>query len=478
MAEAQRRPADAVARLRYAGTPVSTFCRRRGFLARPGQVVAEPDQDGRAVVLNVGLGPSGSATAATFRRAAAAAVRAAGPARTLRLDLAPLDGDDLSEADQACALAEGAALAGYRYGGHRSDGRTGTLREVVVVTGAHEAVAAALAACAGTCLARDLVNCPGGELTPPEFARRIQRIAEREGLTCAVHEDPGELGLAGLVAVGRGSRQPPRFVRLSHGPADADDDQPSIGLVGKGITFDSGGLSLKPTERMRSMKSDMGGAAAVVGALAALPRLGLPVRVDAFLPLAENMPDGAALRVGDVVRHVDGSSTEIVDTDNEGRVVLADVLVHAAERCEAVLDVATLTSAVAQALGTRAGAVFANDEQLAGTVLAGAARAGEPLWRLPLLTAERRHLRSAVADRVNASHREGDAVQAALFLQEFVPATTPWAHLDIAAAAFNAEGPYDEIPHGGTGFGVRTLVEALKLLSADAAAPTCGPSAP
>ncbi|MFJ1749306.1 leucyl aminopeptidase family protein [Streptomyces sp. NPDC088116] len=455
--------------------PTSAFSRRRGFVARPGQVVAEPSPDGHAVLLNVGLGQARSATTATFRRAAAAAVRAAGPARTLRLDLALLDDSAVPAADRARAVAEGAALASYRYDAYRSSRPAGTPTEIIVVTAEHEAVAEALAACEGTCLARDLVNCPGGELTPPEFADRVRRLAEQHGLDCVVHEGSrlDRLGLAGLAAVSRGSRQPARFVEVEYVPPAAPSAASpalTVALVGKGITFDSGGLSLKPSVEMRSMKSDMGGAAAVVGALVALPRLGLPVRVRAFLPLAENMPDGDALRIGDVVRHVDGTTTEIVNTDNEGRVVLADVLAHASRPgprgADIVVDVATLTSAAAHALGTRTGALFSTDDRLADAVLEGAALAGESLCRLPLLNEERRHLRSAVADRVNCSNRYGDTVQAALFLRDFVAAGTPWAHLDIAAAAFNDDGPYDEVPHGGTGFGVRTLIGALRILSA------------
>jgi leucyl aminopeptidase len=470
-AEADRRPADVIARPWHSATHASAYCRRRGFVGRLGQVVAEPSPDGRSVLLNVGLGPCRSATAATFRRAAAAAVRAAGPARTLRLDLALLDDSKVPAPERARAVAEGAALAAYRYDEYKSSPPPGTLTEVVVVTAERDAVSEALAGCAGTCLARDLVNCPGGDLTPAEFAHRVHRLAERDGLECTVYAGArlDELGLAGLAAVCRGSRQPPRFVEVEYTPPAAAP-APTVGLIGKGITFDSGGLSLKSVDGMRSMKADMGGAAAVVGALAALPRLGLPLRVRAYLPLAENMPDGDALRIGDVVRHVDGTTTEIVNTDNEGRVVLADVLVYASRpgphQAQVVVDVATLTSAVAHALGTRTGALFSNDDKLAEAVLAGAARAGESLCRLPLLHDERRHLHSDVADRANCSHRSGDSVQAALFLQDFIPAGTPWAHLDIAAAAFNEDGPYDEVPHGGTGFGVRTLLETLRLVSA------------
>ncbi|MGW0792971.1 leucyl aminopeptidase [Streptomyces sp. NPDC002911] len=468
-----RTPADVTARAWHTGTPASAFCRRRGFVARPGQVVAEPSPDGRSVILNVGLGPAPSATVAVFRRAAAAAVRAAGPARSLRLDLALADDGDVPAADRARAVTEGAALTLYRYDEYRSGKSVSPLAEVTVATASaaeHKAVAEALAVADGTCLARDLVNCPAGFLTPREFAHRIEQLAEATGLTCTVYEDHAltELGLAGLAAVARGSREPARYVEVGYTPP-AGSSAPTFGLVGKGITFDSGGLSLKPPDQMQAMKADMGGAAAVVGALAALPRLSLPVPVRAYLPLAENMPGGGALRVGDVVRHLGGTTTEITHTDNEGRVVLADVLVRATRpgphRADLVIDVATLTSAVMHALGTRTGALFSPDNRLADTILAAAGRAGESLCRLPLLAHERRHLHSAVADRVNCSHRHGDTIQAALFLQDFIAPETPWAHLDIAAPAYNNEAPYDETPHGGTGFAVRTLIETLRLFS-------------
>ncbi|GGT61694.1 leucyl aminopeptidase family protein [Streptomyces purpureus] len=464
-----RTPADVTARPWYAGTPASVFCRRRGFVARPGQVVAEPSSDGRSVVLNVGLGPAGSATAATFRRAAAAAVRAVGPARTLRLDLALAQGGSMPTADRVRAVTEGAALASYRFDAYRSKRPGPPPPEVIVATSGSPAeplaLAEALAVADGTCLARDFVNCPPGVLTPTRFAQRIEHLARSAGLSCTVHEGRGlaRLGLAGLAAVARGSHEPARYVELAYTPPGGSS-APPLTLVGKGVTFDSGGLSLKPPGQMHAMKSDMGGAAAVVGALAALPRLALPVPVRACLPLVENMPGGGALRVGDVVRHLDGTTTEITHTDNEGRLVLADVLVRAARegRGGPVIDVATLTSAAVHTLGTRTGVLFASDTALAERLLSAAERAGESLCRLPLLAHERRHLHSPVADRVNCSHRHGDTVQAALFLQDFVPAGTAWAHLDIGGPAYNDEGPYDEVPHGGTGFGVRTLLETLR----------------
>ncbi|MFE1958789.1 leucyl aminopeptidase family protein [Streptomyces sp. NPDC059479] len=467
-------PADVVARPCQSAADASPFARRRGFLARAGQVVAEPAADGRSVVLNVGLGPAGSATAAVFRQAAAAAVRAAGPARTVRLDLALTEGTGVPAADRVRAVTEGARLALYRYDAFRSTRGLPPSAEVRVTGEAPEALAEALAMAEGICLARDLVNSPPGVLTPAAFARRIEAAAAEAGLSCAVYGGPAlaRLRLAGLEAVSRGSAEPARYVELTHEPAEPPEL--TVALVGKGVTFDSGGLSLKPSGELHTMKADMGGAAAVLGALVALPRLGLPVRVRAHLPLAENMPDGGALRVGDVVRHLDGTTTEITHTDNEGRVILSDVLLRASRprQTDLVLDVATLTSAAVHALGTRTGALFSPDDALADLVERAAERAGESLWRLPLLAHERRHLRSAVADRVNCSHRHGDTVQAALYLSEFLSPGTRWAHLDIAAPAWNDEPPYGEVPHGATGFGVRTLLETLRALAAPASTPT------
>lgn len=459
-------PADVVARPWHSAAEASPFARRRGFLAREGQVVAEPAEDGRGVVLNVGLGPAGSATAAVFRQAAAAAIRAVGPARTVRLDLALTEGTGVSVADRVRAVTEGARLALYRYDTFRSARALPPPVEVRVTGGVPDALAEALAVAEGTCLARDLVNAPPGVLTPASFARRIEAAAVEAGLSCEVYGGRAlaRLRLAGLAAVSRGSAEPARYVELVHEPAEPP--ALTVALVGKGVTFDSGGLSLKPSGELHTMKADMGGAAAVLGALVALPRLGLPVRVRAHLPLAENMPDGGALRVGDVVRHLDGTTTEITHTDNEGRVLLADVLVRASMpgQADLVLDVATLTSAAVHAIGTRTGALFSPDDAIADLVNRAAERAGESLWRLPLLDHERRHLRSAVTDRVNCSHRHGDTVQAALYLSEFLPPGTRWAHLDIAGPAWNDEPPYGEVPNGATGFGVRTILETLRAL--------------
>ncbi|MEU1755742.1 leucyl aminopeptidase family protein [Micromonospora matsumotoense] len=458
---ADARPADVVALPWHHGTRPGTFALRRGFTGRAGQVVAEPGPDGRMVLLNVGLGPAGTATPATFRRAAAAAVRAAGPARTLRLDLAETTEGPVSAGARARAVAEGAVLAAYRYDRHRYGAAPPPLGEITIRTAHPGAVAEGVAVADAVCLARDLVNSPGGELGPTEFGRRVTGIAGG-ALSCVVHHGEAlhTLGMAGLLAVARGSAEPPCLVELRYDPATPGR---RVTLVGKGITFDSGGLCLKSPPEMRAMKADMGGAAAVVGAVSAVAALRLPVGLRALIPLAENMPGPAALRPGDVVRHADGTTTEVLNTDNEGRVVLADALLLARDPAPDVLiDVATLTAAVPHALGARAAAYFARDDSLAAEVSAAAARSDESFWRLPLWESERRHLRSSVADRVNAAFRPGDAIQAALFLREFVGPRLPWVHVDLGAAAFNDEAAFDETPHGGTGFGVRTLVEFLR----------------
>lgn len=465
------RPADAAVAVGVpAGAAGDPFLAARRFAGDPGEVVAAPG-GGRRVTLHVGLGPADEVTPAVLRRAAAVAVRAAGSARVLVLDLlSRLDGKaDLDPAAAARAMAEGAVLGGYRFDAWRSKPKERPLREVVVVTGERAAVAAGARAAEATCLARDLVNEPGGTLTAPAFADRVRRLAVDAGLTCRVHDERSlrRIGFGGLLAVNQGSTQPPRFVELGYRPARGAASAPTVALVGKGITFDSGGLSIKPSESMTTMKSDMAGAAAIVAALSAAADLRVPVNVRAYLPLTDNMVGGDAVRVGDVIRHYGGSTTEVLNTDAEGRLVLADALAYATEtrrghpKPDAVVDLATLTGAAMVALGTRTAALMANDDDLAGKVLAAAERAGEPVWRMPLLEVEKRRLESKVADRKNVGHRYGGAIHAALFLRDFVAGGVPWAHLDIAGPAFNEEGDDGELVAGATGFGVRTLLELL-----------------
>jgi leucyl aminopeptidase len=305
--------------------------------------------------------------------------------------------------------------------------------------------------------ARDLVNTPSGDLTPAELAATAERVAADAGLGVEIIDEAkaAELALGGLLDVGKGSDNPPRMVVLRYEPANA---RGHLAWVGKGITFDSGGLSLKSGEGMMTMKCDMAGAAAVLAAMSVLPVVAPKVRVTAYLCAAENMPSGHAIRPGDVLRVRNGTTVEVLNTDAEGRLVLADGLTLAAEQePDAIVDLATLTGAAKAALGSRIAALMGNDDGFVDQVRSAADQAGEPVWHLPLPKEYRKSLDSQVADikNISGSGTPG-ALTAGLFLQEFV-AGRPWAHLDIAGPAWVDEE--DALgPRGGTGFGVRTLV--------------------
>lgn len=449
------------------------FLAAQGFTGDVGQCVAAPGPDG-GTVLHVGLGAADAVDERVLRSAAAVAARASGRHTSLALDLAAGTGVDGAAALRA--QAEGAAMGAYRWAGYRSKPAPKGLTDVQVVdaTGtpakaAKAAVAAGARVAAAVNFARDLVNEPGGMLTAPEFAAQAAIAASAGGITCTVHDEDAirELGFGGLLAVNQGSVQPARFVALAHDPDDADERTPTVALVGKGVTFDSGGYSIKTADGMTTMKSDMGGGAAVVAAVCACRDLGVPIRVRGYVPLTDNMIGGDAQRVGDVITHYGGSTTEVLNTDAEGRLILADVLAWASETRDdqvtpaAVVDLATLTGACMVALGTRTAGLWANDDDLADRLLASGDAAGERLWRMPLIDAQRKDLDSKVADRKNVAGRYGGAITASLFLRDFVAAGVPWAHLDIAGPAYNEGADELEVPAGGTGFAVRTLLELL-----------------
>jgi leucyl aminopeptidase len=456
--------------------PLLGYFATQGFGGELGQCVAVPDDAG-GTVLHVGLGPAAGVDDRTLRSAAAVAARAASRVKALTLDLT--GGLPAGAVDGAAALraqAEGAALGAYRWGGYRSTAPVKGLADVQLVDpdgkaakAAKEAVAAGARVAAAVNFARDLVNEPGGMLTATEFGAQVAIAASAGGVGCTVHDEDAirALGFGGLLAVNQGSTQPPRFVELSHDPDDADDDTPTVALVGKGVTFDSGGYSIKTADGMTTMKCDMGGGAAVAAVLCACRDLGVPLRVRGYVPLTDNMIGGDAQRVGDVITHYGGSTTEVLNTDAEGRLILADVLAWASERRDdhpqpaAVIDLATLTGACMVALGTRTAGLWANDDELADLVLAAGAEAGERLWRMPLVEAQRKDLDSKVADRKNVAGRYGGAITASLYLRDFVAAGVPWAHLDIAGPAFNEGADELEVPSGGTGYGVRTLLDLL-----------------
>jgi leucyl aminopeptidase len=313
--------------------------------------------------------------------------------------------------------------------------------------------------------ARDLVNEPASVKTPRFLAQQVERLAaDVPGLEAEVW-DPKRIereGLAGLLAVARGSCEEARFIKLRHAPEGA---RRRIALIGKAITFDSGGLSLKPAKSMETMKYDMAGGAAVLGAVAVAGRLGLPVDVTAYVPATENLPGERAQKPGDVIRYLNGKTVEVLNTDAEGRLVLADALAVASRaKPDAIVDLATLTGACRVALGNLYAAVMGNDQALVDALIAAGGAAGEPLWQLPLVREYRDELKSGVADLKNvAGSGEAGSIIAGLFLQEFVDGV-PWAHLDIAGPAFT-EKDLPHAPRGGTGYGVRLLVRYLASLT-------------
>ncbi|MEE9219729.1 MAG: leucyl aminopeptidase [Acidobacteriota bacterium] len=317
-------------------------------------------------------------------------------------------------------------------------------------------------------LARDLVNEPGGALPPAELAARARKIAGGSGLQCRIIDERGlrRRGMGAILGVGGGSNQPPCLIHLTHRPRGRVRRR--VALVGKGITFDSGGLSLKPASSMEDMKSDKAGAAAVLGVMSVLPELDVPLEVHGVVAAAENMPSGTALRPGDVVRTCSGQTVEVLNTDAEGRLVLADALIYAARLgVEQMVDVATLTGAVMIALGTLVFGVMGNCPELVERLKRAAASTGEKAWELPLIAEYREQLKSNVADVRNTGDRFGGAITAALFLEHFVDRKIAWAHLDVAGPAFMGKGRTD-MPKGASGTPVPTLLRYLELTAEDA----------
>jgi leucyl aminopeptidase len=390
-----------------------------------------------------------------LRRAGAALGRASTRVRSVATNLhAAGNGTPAS----VQAVVEGLVLASYRY--RPSAATPEQLLEEVTLVGPPQAASGARAGkimAEASLRARRWADEPARELSPLLFAEAAAEAGAAVGLEVEIWDEERITaeGLGCLASVASGSAQPPRLVRLSYTPATA---RAHLAFVGKGITFDSGGLSLKSPDAMETMKGDMGGAAAVVAALVALPELALPVRVDGWAAIAENMPGGHATRPGDVVTARDGTAVEIVNTDAEGRLVLADALLVAGERHpDAIIDIATLTGGQAVALGPGLAAVLGTDE-VVDRVSAAAAAAGEPAWRLPLWAPYKDRLDSEVADMRNvARDRAASTIMAALFLQHFVK-DVPWAHLDIAAPS-HSERDEGWFSRGNTGWGARTLLQ-------------------
>ncbi|MFE3602725.1 leucyl aminopeptidase [Streptomyces sp. NPDC059142] len=436
------------------------------------EVTKLPSQGGlkAPVVLAVGLGtvPEKDETygTETLRRAAGTAARALSGVKKAAFALPVEAVLDIE------AIAEGALLGAYAFtayqGGAKNakkgDGPKQPLGEVVLVGAkprdkAHKAAAErAVALAEEVNRARDLVNTPPNDLTPASFAAVATAAGKEHGIKVQVLDEKAlaKGGYGGILGVGQGSVNPPRLVKLAYTHPDAEK---TLALVGKGITYDSGGISLKPAGHNETMKCDMSGAAAVFASVVTAARLGLPVNVTGWLALAENMPSGSAIRPGDVLRMYSGKTVEVLNTDAEGRLVLADALTRASEENpDAIVDVATLTGAMVLALGNRTFGIMANDDAFRTSLHEIAEEAGEASWPMPLPSDLRKGMDSPTADMANMGERMGGGLVAGLFLKEFVGEGITWAHLDIAGPAFHEGAPYGYTPKGGTGSSVRTLV--------------------
>jgi leucyl aminopeptidase len=368
----------------------------------------------------------------------------------------------------AQAMAEGVVLASYDSGARKTGGPPPTWLEYVDIritdAPAETAEAIERGRILGECTnqARTLANEPGNELTPRVFAQRASEIANASGLAVEILDEPNivALKMGMLLGVARGSQEPPRVVVLRHEPPDAPPGV-VLGLVGKGITFDTGGISIKPADNMDKMKDDMSGGAAVVCAMSAIARLKLPVRCVGVIPMAENMPGGRAIKPGDVLTSAEGKTVEILNTDAEGRLILGDALWYARQRgATHLIDVATLTGACVVALGKTTSGLFGTPAAWVEDVRRASERAGDRSWPMPVFDDYKEQLKSDIADISNTGGRPGGAITAALFIKEFT-GDLPWVHMDIAGTAW-AEEPKPYQPKGATGVGVRTLVELAR----------------
>jgi len=429
-----------------------------------GEVVEHPVLGGSGSsalqsVLLVGVGEAGPGD---LRRAGAAVAR-----RTRGRERVATSVPALTHDAGLRAFVEGLVLGSFTFH-RRSSEPTPPAREFVIAgMGRHashsDALEAGLATGRAGWGARTLAQVPANEKNPAWLAERATELAGDSGLDVEVWDEKrlAAEGFGGLLAVGQASATPPRLVRLDYQPSAAKRRTPHVVLIGKGITFDTGGLSIKPADAMATMKRDMTGAGAVLAAMAELHAVGCPVRVTGLLACAENAVSGSSLRPGDVIRHYGGRTSEVTNTDAEGRLVLADALAYAVSqlRPTVLVDVATLTGAVKVALGQRLGGLFASDDTLANHLLAAGTASGEPLWRMPLADDYEERLKSTIADADNAPGGPG-AVVAALFLRHFTGGL-PWAHLDIASVG-DAPGDSYEWSAGPTGFGARLLLHWLE----------------
>ena len=448
-----------------------TYLAERGFEGKVGETATVPGTHGGCTIVAVGVGDPARITAETLRRSAAALVKAAWRDARVATTLLAAAPATIDPALAAQAVAEGALLASYKFTPYKSDPKGCQIESLAVVGGGTPAdpdidrgIQRGVRVARAVTLARDVVNEPAGTMTPRRLAEIATQVADEEGLAIEVMDEIAIVneGLGGLAGVAAGSDEPARLIRLTYDPPGATA---TLALVGKGITFDSGGLSIKTAEGMETMKTDKSGAAAVLGAMSAIPALallgGVPVKVIAIIPTTENMPGGSAVKPGDVLKIRNGKTVEVLNTDAEGRLVLADGLSLAVEaEVDAIIDLATLTGACVVALGRRIAGLMGNHEGWMGQVREASERAGESVWPLPLPEEYRKLIDSEVADIKNiGGGRYAGALTAGLFLKEFV-GDVPWVHLDIAGPA-RSDDDEGYLSKGGTGFGVRTILEAV-----------------
>ncbi|MCB5167131.1 leucyl aminopeptidase [Streptomyces bambusae] len=443
-----------------------------GATGADGEVTKLPAPAGLKVpvVLAVGLGPvpekDESYDEDALRRAAGVAARALSGTKKAAFAL------PVEDASAVTAVAEGALLGAYAFTAYqggakkaaKADAAKGPLGEVALLGAKprdkeHKAAVERARIVAGEVnVARDLINTPPNDLTPEAFAAVASATAKELGVKVQILDEKAltKGGYGGIMGVGKGSENPPRLVKIAYTHPKAEKH---LAFVGKGITYDSGGISLKPAGHNETMKCDMSGAAAVFSAVVAVAKLGLEVNVTGWLALAENMPSGSATRPGDVLRMYNGKTVEVLNTDAEGRLVLGDALTKASEENpDAIVDVATLTGAMVLALGNRTFGIMANDDAFRTSIHEIAEEVGEASWPMPLPADLRKGLDSPTADLANMGERMGGGLVAGIFLQEFLGEGITWAHLDIAGPAFHEGAPYGYTPKGGTGSAVRTLV--------------------
>lgn len=436
-----------------------------GFEGKAGQITLVPQAAGPLLVA-VGLGDRAKVSAATLRTAAANLARAVSKRTHLATGLADTEGVDARSAAQA--VAEGLVLGSYKYAALKSDKGLSKLEQVTLTTSAATMASTDSGAQRGAtiadavCLARDLANTPPNLLNARDIAEKAVELGSANGLEVTVYDEDAlaEMGCGGLLGVNKGSTEPPRLVKLHYVPRGTPRGH--VGLIGKGVMYDSGGISLKPSDGMHvMMKMDMSGAAIVLATMTVLKALRVKTEVTAYLCCTDNMPSGSAMKLGDVLTMRNGKTVEIHNTDAEGRLVMADGLALAVEDgVDAMCDIATLTGAVLAALGQKIAGVMSNSDSWVAQVTAAAERADEKMWRLPLPGEYRKLLDSQVADMRNIGGPYGGALTAGLFLQEFV-GDVPWAHLDIAGT-MNVDGDEGWLSKGASAYGVRTFVELLE----------------